>query len=91
MINSYLKFYQEINQILKIFIFLINRIINNINEDLIIVTPNKRELAYISSIYSSLNFFYNNYQNQIENFEKWLIPGQYVSLVSSGNQYRHYI
>ena len=65
--------------------FFINRIINNLNDDLIIVTPNKRELAYISSIYSSLNFFYNNYENQIKNLEKFLIPGQYVSLVSSGN------
>ena len=66
--------------------YLINRIINNIEEDTIIVTPNKRELAYITSIYSSLNFFYKNYQNQFENFEQWLKPGQNVSLVSSGKQ-----
>ena len=66
--------------------YLINRIVNNIKEDTIIVTPNKRELAYITSIYSALNFFYKNYQNQFENFEQWLKPGQYVSLVSSGRQ-----
>ena len=66
--------------------YLINRIINNIKEDTIIVTPNKREIAYITTIYSSLNFFYKNYQNQIKNFEQWLKPGQYVSLVSSGKQ-----
>ena len=66
--------------------YLINRIINNIKEDTIIVTPNKREFAYITSIYSSLNFFYKNYQNQFENFEQWLKPGQNVSLVSSGKQ-----
>jgi hypothetical protein len=64
--------------------YLINRIINNIKEDTIIVTPNKRELAYITSIYSSLNFFYKNYEEQHDNFEQWLKPGQYVSLVSSG-------
>ena len=40
--------------------YLINRIINNIKEDTIIVTPNKREIAYITTIYSSLNFFYKN-------------------------------
>ncbi len=66
--------------------YLINRIINNIKEDTIIVTPNKREFAYITSIYSSLNFFYKNYQNQFENFEQWLKPSQNVSLVSSGKQ-----
>ena len=64
--------------------YLINRIINNIKEDTVIVTPNKRELAYITSIYSSLNFFYENYEEQHNNFEQWLKPGQYVSLVSSG-------
>jgi hypothetical protein len=64
--------------------YLINRLINNIEEDTIIVTPNKRELAYITSIYSSLNFFYKNYEEQHNNFEQWLKPGQYVSLVSSG-------
>ena len=66
--------------------YLINRIINNIKEDTIIVTPNKRELAYITSVYSTLNFFYRNYQKQFENFEQWLRPGEYVSLVSSGSQ-----
>ena len=66
--------------------YLINRIINNIKEDTIIVTPNKRELAYITSVYSTLNFFYRNYQKQFENFEQWLRPGEHVSLVSSGSQ-----
>ena len=71
------------DNLLNIF-YLINRIINNIKEDTIIITPNKRELAYITSIFSSLNFFYKNYQDQYLNFEKWLVPGNYVSLVSSG-------
>ena len=71
------------DNLLNIF-YLINRIINNIKEDTIIITPNKRELAYITSIFSSLNFFYKNYQDQYLNFEKWLVPGSYVSLVSSG-------
>jgi len=66
--------------------YLINRIINNIKEDTIIVAPNKRELAYITSVYSTLNFFYRNYQKQFENFEQWLRPGEHVSLVSSGSQ-----
>ena len=68
---------------LNIFL-LINRIINNLKEDTIIVAPNKKELAYISSIYSSLSFFYKNYQAQHKNFEKWLKPGQNVRLVASG-------
>ena len=76
-------FNNDENKYLNIF-YLINRIINNIKEDTIIITPNKRELAYITSIYSSLNFFYKNYNNQLENFENWLKPGQNVSLVSSG-------
>lgn len=49
-------FNNDENKYLNIF-YLINRIINNIKEDTIIITPNKRELAYITSIYSSLNFF----------------------------------
>ena len=80
-----LLFSNDENNFLNIY-YLINRIINNIKEDTIIVTPNKKELSYVTSIYSALNFFYKNYQNQFENFENWLTPGQYVSLVSSGNQ-----
>ena len=34
--------------------YLINRIINNIKEDTVIVSPNKRELAYITSIYKNV-------------------------------------
>ena len=93
-INFYTKFKEEDLLLKKIFgdnddkylniFFLINRIINNLKEDTIIVTPNKKELAYISSIYSSLSFFYENYQIQHKNFEQWLKPGQNVSLVSSG-------
>jgi len=93
-IDLYSKFRKEDNFLNQVFgnnknnylnlFYLINRIINNIKEDTIIVVPNKRELAYITSIYSSLNFFYKNYENQYNNFEQWLKPGQYVSLVSSG-------
>ena len=47
----------------KIF-HLINRILDNLEDDLVIVAPNKRELAYISSVYASLSFFYKNYQKK---------------------------
>ena len=64
--------------------YLINRIINNLKDDLIIVCPNTKELAYISTIYSSLDLFYKSYEKNIINHENWLKPGTYLELISSG-------
>ncbi len=64
--------------------FLINRIISNFKNDLIIVSPNNKDLSFISTIYSCLVSYYNNYENKISNFENWLKPGTYVELISSG-------
>lgn len=65
---------------------LINRIILNQKKNLIIVAPSKKELAYLSSLYSSLTFFKKNYAQRLSNFQQWLKPNCIVSLCSSGKE-----
>lgn len=65
---------------------LVNRIINNLTEDLILVTPAKKELAYLSGTISSLNFYKDEFESKLSNFEQWLIPGSNVKLCASGNE-----
>ena len=64
---------------------LINKIIlNNLKKDLIIVTPSKKEIAYLSSIFATLNIFKNNFEDRVKNFTNWLKEGSNVMLCSSG-------
>ena len=51
---------------------LINKIILNQKKDLIIVTPSKKEIAYLSSIFATLNIFKNNFEDRVKNFSNWL-------------------
>tara|TARA_B100000579_G_scaffold237781_1_gene195025 strand:+ start:415 stop:3183 length:2769 start_codon:yes stop_codon:yes gene_type:complete len=63
-----------------------NKIIQNLKDDIILVLPAKKEIAYLSSIFSSLAFYKKNFQDRLDNFEKWLIPGTNVMLCSSGEE-----
>ena len=65
---------------------LINKIILNQKKDLIIVTPSKKEIAYLSSIFATLNIFKNNFEDRVKNFSNWLKEGSNVMLCSSGNE-----
>ena len=51
---------------------LVNRIIQNLNNDLILVIPAKKEIAYLSSIFAALTFYKNNFQDRLNNFDEWL-------------------
>lgn len=66
----------------NIFPFL-NKILLNLKSDLIIVTPNKKELAFLTGIFSSLFFFKNKFNERYENFKNWLLVGSNVKLCSS--------
>lgn len=76
------KSYEKI-ELIKYFP-LLNQIILNQEKDLIIVAPGKKELAYLTSLFSSLLFFKKNYINRLNNFHEWLKPNSIVSLCSSG-------
>ena len=78
--NSYAKI-----KLLKIYP-LINKIIKNQKNDLIIVLPGKKEISYLSSIFASLTFYKKNFEEHLNNFEKWLEPGKNVMLCSSGRE-----
>ncbi len=65
---------------------LVNRIIQNLNNDLILVLPAKKEIAYLSSIFAALTFYKNNFQDRLNNFDEWLQPNNNVMLCSSGDQ-----
>ena len=65
---------------------LINRIVQNHNEDLILVLPGKKEVAYLSSLFAALTFFKKDFQKRLENFDSWLKPGTNVMLCSSGKE-----
>ena len=65
---------------------LINKIILNLKKDLIIVTPSKKEIAYLSSIFATLNIFKNNFEDRVKNFTNWLKEGSNVMLCSSGKE-----
>ena len=78
------KSYEKI-ELIKYFP-LINKIILNQKKDLIIVAPGKKELAYLTSLFSSLLFFKKNYTNRLNNFHKWFKPNSNVSLCSSGKE-----
>ena len=76
--------YEKIS-ISKIF-SLINKIIQNLQNDIIFVTPAKKEIAYLSSILTSLTFYKKNFQDKLNNFENWLTPGTNVMLCASGDE-----
>ncbi len=63
---------------------IINKIIQNIHNDLILVLPAKKEIAYLSSLFGALTFYKKDFQNRLENFENWLKPDINVMLCSSG-------
>ncbi len=63
---------------------IINKIIQNIHNDLILVLPAKKEIAYLSSLFGALTFYKKDFQNRLENFENWLKPNINVMLCSSG-------
>lgn len=65
---------------------LINRIIQKHNEDLILVLPGKKEVAYLSSLFAALTFYKKDFQKRLENFNSWLTPGINVMLCSSGKE-----
>ena len=65
---------------------LINRIIQKHNEDLILVLPGKKEVAYLSSLFAALTFYKKDFQKRLENFNSWLKPGINVMLCSSGKE-----
>ena len=65
---------------------LINRIIQKNNEDLILVLPGKKEVAYLSSLFAALTFYKKDFQKRLENFNSWLKPGINVMLCSSGKE-----
>jgi len=65
---------------------LINKIILNLKKDLIIVTPSKKEIAYLSSIFATLNILKNNFEDRVKNFTNWLKEGSNVMLCSSGTE-----
>jgi len=66
--------------------FLINKIFLNLEKDLIIVFPSKKELSYISAIICALNEYKKDFQSILENFQKNLIPNCYVSYVSGDEE-----
>ena len=75
------------NKIVSLKIYsLINRIIQNIKNDLILVIPAKKEIAYLSSIFAALTFYKNDFQDRLKNFESWLKPNINVMLCSSGSE-----
>jgi len=78
--NSYAKI-----KLLRIYP-LINRIIKNLKDDLVLVLPAKKEIAYLSSIFAGLTFYKNNFQERLNNFNDWLKPNTYVELCSSGKE-----
>ena len=63
-----------------------NKILSNLNSDLVIVCPGKKEMAYLTSIFSSLFFFKKNFNDRYNNFENWLKINSNVKLCSSGDQ-----
>ncbi|MDC0938145.1 hypothetical protein OAR56_04010, partial [Pelagibacteraceae bacterium] len=65
---------------------IINRLILNQKQDLILVVPGKKDLAYLSSLFSSLFFFKKNYLDRLKNFGEWLKKDSIVSLCSSGKE-----
>ena len=75
-------FENEVNN----FLLFINSLLMNLKDDLIIVAPSKKEISYLSSIYSCLNFFKKNYKDKLEHFENWLKPNTMVSLCASGKE-----
>ena len=48
--------------------------------------PGKKEMAYLTSIFSSLFFFKKNFNDRYNNFENWLKINSNVKLCSSGDQ-----
>ena len=87
----FVKLNDDLNQqygkisVSKIF-SIINKIINNISNDLVLVLPAKKEISYFASIFSSLAFYKNDFQERLNNFEDWLKPGTNVALCSSGKE-----
>ena len=65
---------------------LINKIILDLKKDLVIVTPAKKDVAYLSSIFVTLSNFKHNFTNRINNFSNWLIEGNNVELCSAGDE-----
>ena len=65
---------------------LLNRVLQNHNEDLIFVLPAKKEVAYTASLFAALTFYKRDFKKRLENFNEWLSPGVNVMLCSSGKE-----
>ena len=65
---------------------IINKIIQNNNNNLILVLPAKKEIAYLSSLFAALTFYKKDFQKRLEDFENWLKPDINVMLCSSGKE-----
>jgi hypothetical protein len=65
---------------------LINKIILDLKKNLVIITPAKKDVAYLSSIFVTLSNFKHNFTNRINNFSNWLIEGNNVELCSAGDE-----
>ena len=65
---------------------LINKIIQNNNNNLILVLPAKKEIAYLSSLFAALTFYKIDFHKRLEDFENWLKPNINVMLCSSGKE-----
>ena len=56
------------------------------NNDLLLVLPAKKEIAYLSSLFAALTFYKKDFQKRLDNFDNWLTPGVDVMLCSSGKE-----
>jgi len=65
---------------------LINKIVLNLKKNLIIVTPAKKETAYLSSIFATLSIYKANFENKLNNFSNWLTEGINVELCAAGDE-----
>ena len=65
---------------------LTNKIILNLSKNLIIVTPAKKDVAYFSTIFSTLSHFKKDFENRLNYFSNWLIEGNSVELCSAGDE-----